>query len=89
MRDFKRQQDDISSYQKSQTAVEDLNKKKRELLESSENTAKAVDVLNKELLKEEQKLVKLNDRLRESGVDTNNLTAENEKLGKKRKNNHS
>jgi TP901 family phage tail tape measure protein len=81
LQNFKKQQRDVSAFEKSKESIKKLSQEKMNLEIASGNNEKAIEKLNTQLEKEEQNLDRLRNSLRESGVDTSNLTAEKKRLG--------
>ncbi|MDR2558204.1 MAG: phage tail tape measure protein [Oscillospiraceae bacterium] len=74
-------QGDVSAYRNTEKAIADLKAKKEELINTEGVKASEINKVNKQIEKQEEKLAGLNDKLKESGVDTRNLSSESEKLG--------
>jgi len=79
--DLKKTQNDVSAYQNTQKAIDELKKKKEELINTDGVKASEIEKVNRELDKQTQKHGDLSDKLKTAGVDTNNLTNENNRLG--------
>jgi len=82
LQNLKKQQNDISAYQKAENHVKSLREEKERLESATDRNEKKIEQVNKKLAEEENRLADLSKRLQTAGVDTNNLSDENARLEK-------